>query len=303
MIGETLKLGHQGAQIGRARGRFDFQRGLDRPRESEAVGDGAVAGDAGRESRRLVERRSHHQRLDALVDVAEALLEPNDRFAVSGETEVARLDDAGVHRSDWNLVQALALGGQESIGPRLLVSMIAIAERTPDAPASMVKPRPRVRKTLRDQPVKVMQGAFKPDRRRVQRADRGKRTSRAFDCHNGDLRRLLVEHGHVSGGSLAPQAKQRQVAGRQFRGHGAPAGLAHHDARPGAMSLDFRAVNRVDQGHRAIRAAWRRSETRKRAPAVCRRPRSPPARDGRTLARRRPLLRRWRRAAHRMPRH
>ena len=303
MIGEALEFGHQGAQIGCARRRLDFQRGLDRPRESEAVGDGAVAGDAGREPRRLVERRSRYQRLDALVRIAEALLEPNDRFAVGGETEMAGLDDAGVHWSDRNLVQALALGGQKGIRRRLLVSILAGAERAPRAPASMVKPWPRVRKTLRDQPVKVMQGAFEPDRRRVQRADRGKRTSRTFDRHDGDLRRLLVEHGHVSGGSLAPQAKQRQAAGRQLRGHGAPARLAHHDARPGAMSFDFRAINRVGQGHRAIRAAWRRSGTRKRAPAVCRRPRSTPAPDGRTLARRRPSLRPWRRAARRTRRH
>ena len=97
------------------------------------------------------------------MDVAEALLEPNDRFAVGGETEVAGLDDAGVHRSDRNLVQALALGGQKSIGLRLLISILAGAERAPHAPRSMVKPRPRVRKALRDQPVKVTQGAFQPD--------------------------------------------------------------------------------------------------------------------------------------------
>ena len=42
--------------------------------------------------------------------LTEALFEPHHRFAVSGETEVAWLDDPSVHRSDGNLVNALALG-------------------------------------------------------------------------------------------------------------------------------------------------------------------------------------------------
>ena len=36
MIGEALELRHQRAQPGRARRRFDVQRGLDGPREGEA---------------------------------------------------------------------------------------------------------------------------------------------------------------------------------------------------------------------------------------------------------------------------
>ncbi len=57
-----------------------------------------------------------HQRLDALVDVAQALLQPHHGLAVGGEAEMAGLDDAGVDRADRDLVQALALGRQEGVG-------------------------------------------------------------------------------------------------------------------------------------------------------------------------------------------
>ena len=56
--------------------------------------------------------------VDALVHIAQPLLEPHHGLAVGGEAEMAGLDDAGVHRADRNLVQVLALGGQEGVGSR-----------------------------------------------------------------------------------------------------------------------------------------------------------------------------------------
>ncbi len=61
--------------------------------------------------RAAVSGGARHQRLDALVHVAKALLQPNYRLAVGGKTEMPGLDDAGMNRTDGNLMQALARGG------------------------------------------------------------------------------------------------------------------------------------------------------------------------------------------------
>ena len=64
-----------------------------------------------------LERRAGHQRLDALVHIAQPLFEPHHRLAIRGEAEMARLDDAGMDRADRDLVQALALDRQERTAP------------------------------------------------------------------------------------------------------------------------------------------------------------------------------------------
>ena len=78
-----------------------------------------------------VEVGAGHQPLDALVDVAEPLLEPHDGLAVGGEAEMPGLDDAGMHRADRDLVQALALGRQER-DRRAAASGAALAARRAD---------------------------------------------------------------------------------------------------------------------------------------------------------------------------
>ena len=85
---------------------------LDGSGERDRVGDRAVAGDAAGEASRALERGAGHQRVDALVHVAEPLLQAHHGLAVGGEAEVARLDDAGVHRAHRDLVQALAFRGR-----------------------------------------------------------------------------------------------------------------------------------------------------------------------------------------------
>ena len=49
------------------------------------------------------------------MHVAQALLEPKHLFADDLEAEMARLDDPGVHRTDGNLVDAVALDAHERI--------------------------------------------------------------------------------------------------------------------------------------------------------------------------------------------
>ena len=98
------------------RRRLDAERGLDGAGEGERIGDRAVARDAAGELRRPLEVGAGHQRLDPLVDVAQPLLEADHRLAARGEAEMAGLDDPGMDRPDRNLMQALALGGEEGVG-------------------------------------------------------------------------------------------------------------------------------------------------------------------------------------------
>ena len=83
-------------------------------------------------------RRAGHQRLDALMHVAEPLFEPHHGLAIGGEAEMSRLDDAGMHRADRDLVQAFAFRRQKVIGGRL---PLAPAVRAPSGCCTSQKPR------------------------------------------------------------------------------------------------------------------------------------------------------------------
>ncbi len=96
-------------------GAVDAERGLDRAAKASGIGDGAVAGHAAGELGGMRELGAGHQALDALVDVAQPFLQAHHRLAVGGEAEMPGLDDAGMDRTDRDLVQALALDRQEGI--------------------------------------------------------------------------------------------------------------------------------------------------------------------------------------------
>ena len=117
---------------------FDLKRGLDGLREGKRVSDGAVAGGAARELCALVDACAGHQRLGALVHIAKALFEPHHRLAVGGEAEMPGLDDAGMDRADRDLVQILALDGEERIGPLCLTVLLVGAEGLRHAPKSEI---------------------------------------------------------------------------------------------------------------------------------------------------------------------
>ena len=103
-----------------------------------------------------------------------------------------RLDDAGMHRPDRDLVQAFALHRQERIGGRRL---------------AVIEPRPRVGQADRLQPIQVARGPLQPQRRRVHAAERRESAVGAVAREMNDCR--AVEQGQVRAPRLTPQAQQR----------------------------------------------------------------------------------------------
>src|SRR6266513_6279136 len=128
------------------------------------------------------------------MNIAEALFEPHHRFTVGGKAEMPGLDDAGMHRSDRNLVQAVTFGRQECVGSALRRGGAARAERMLDSPEAEVEPGSRVRQAVWLQPVQVTQRTLQTDCRRVPRADRGKARLRTRNRGDGDLARTVIEH-------------------------------------------------------------------------------------------------------------
>src|SRR4029078_5821221 len=143
MIGQTFELGHQRPQIARARWRHDLHRGLRRLRKRECVSDSAVARGACRKLRNLLKRRPLHERLDALVYPAKALLQPYHVFPVCRKTEMSRLNDAGMHKSNRNLVQSLSCG-REKIVRNWPARGGFFAEWVTNVPEAEIEPRPHL---------------------------------------------------------------------------------------------------------------------------------------------------------------
>src|SRR5437764_906165 len=164
----------------RARRHRDVERGFDRLGERERIGDRAVARGAAGKARRLVDRRAGHELLDALVDITQSLLEPHHRLAVDSEAKVPGLDDAGMHRPDRDLMEALTLGGEEDIRGALGRGRAAGAERMGDAPEAEVEPGARIGKADGLQPVEALNGALEAHGRGMHRAYRRKAPARAF---------------------------------------------------------------------------------------------------------------------------
>ena len=159
--------------------------------------------------------RARHQRLDALVHVAEPLLQPHHVLAIGGEAEMPGLDDAGMHRPDRNLVQAFAFDRQERVRRGRLRGLL-FAERMAHIPKAEIEPGPRVRCAGRLQPEESTDGAFQPDRRRMLRPDARVASIGAGVSDDGDIAGRLVDRRHVHVRRIAPQPEQRALARRQL---------------------------------------------------------------------------------------
>ena len=136
-----------------------------------------------------------HQMVDALMHVAEALFEPNHCFAVSGEAEMAWLDDAGVNRADGNLMQAFAFHRQEWIGGRI---------------CTMIEPRARVGQSDRIKSEQIARRTLQANGGCVKFTNGRVAIVRAVEAEHDNAG---VEHGHVDPARLAPEAEQRCLAG------------------------------------------------------------------------------------------
>ena len=190
------------------------------------------------------------QRLDALVRVAEPLLQPHHGLAVAGEAEMPGLDDAGMHRADRDLVQVLALDRQECIGCRLGAVIAARGACPAGRPVRARTDRAR---------------AFQPDRRRVQPPDR-----RIASVGAGDASATAMPRSASSSAiCTCPGSPQRPSSvSARCRARSAAASHAHRRrARPRPMASTLVSSAGGDGRHGAIRAAPRRAGTRRPAAA------------------------------------
>jgi hypothetical protein len=170
------------------------------------------------------------------VNVAEALFQPHDRFAIGGEAEMPGLDNAGMNRTDRDLVQILAFGRQKGVRRARQWSGAALPERVLHIPETEIEPGPGIGQAHRHHAKEVADGPFQPDGRRMQRPDRGEAPVRARHGDNRKLAYTLGQRRHVYRTRVAPQAKQRPGASRQLVDREAPAILVHNHPRAPAVA-------------------------------------------------------------------
>ena len=115
VVGHPFPFQQQRAQPPRARRRHHAQQRLRGLRVGPREGDGGVARDAPGEAVALGDGERLEALVDALVHVAQALLEAQHLLADDGEAEVAGLDDAGVDGAHRDLVHAVALDAHEVV--------------------------------------------------------------------------------------------------------------------------------------------------------------------------------------------
>ena len=151
VVGDALALQHQRPQQEGARRRRDAAGRLDGRGIGPGVGTGRIAGNAADEPRARRHVVADEQLLDALVLVAEALLEAQHPLADHREAEMARLDDAGMDGADRDLVGALAADLDEVVVARRIGKSDAhaphgvVAQRKPvRRPGAMAQPGPLV---------------------------------------------------------------------------------------------------------------------------------------------------------------
>ena len=165
MIGQPLQLGHQRAQVDpRAAAPSTCKRGFGRLREGKRIGDRAVAGSRARQA-----CAASSSVAPFIRDSMPLCTQPSrcssrtTVFAIGGEAEMSRLDDAGMHRPDRDLMQPLALRPAGICTGAGLRAGPLITERMPHAPKAKIEPGPRDR---------AYPSASSPNRSRIARSSR-----------------------------------------------------------------------------------------------------------------------------------
>jgi hypothetical protein len=190
MIGDALELRHDAAQHGGPRRSVEAERRLDGTREREAERDGRIPRHPRHDARCPGDIDAGQEAVNALVHVAEPLLEARHGLAIRRKAEMAGLDDPGMHRSDRNLVQAVAVHRQEFVVDRIAPRRRrARTERRAQPPLAVIEPGAVVGRVRRPVAVEVADGPFEPDRRQVEPADGWKAFLRDVERNHEGIRR------------------------------------------------------------------------------------------------------------------
>ena len=196
------------------------KRAFDRAGESDRIGDRAVAGGPRRQLR--APRSSEAPAISASTPLWTYPSLSSRRTIVSPpavKSKMPGLDDAGMHGADRNLMQPLALGGEESVGRNVSGRRRSRAERREDRPTSMVQPRPRIRRAdrahSRTNPVsRAPGGSPEHDRRRPMETFPLSQTKLAMAISP----RCSVEQRHMDHAGVAPQSGKGPEAVAQADG-------------------------------------------------------------------------------------
>ena len=170
VVRDAFALEQQRAQPERPFGHFARRGGLQRHGIGPGKCHAAVAGDARREPGPFLQRQRFEAFLDAFMRVPKALFQPQDALADHREAEMPGLDDAGMHRTDGDLVHPLALDRNEGIAwiarrEARVERHIAAQGESVLAPCPMPQPAARVTHSSA-QPHQIRDRALHPARGR-----------------------------------------------------------------------------------------------------------------------------------------
>jgi hypothetical protein len=140
------------------------------------------------------------------VHIAEPLFEAHHGLAVRGEAEMARLDDAGMHRTHRDLVQSLPAHRQEGVVGRIAQRrVLRSAERRGYAPGAVVEPRALVGTAFRIDAVEIADGPLQPQRWRMRLPDRGKGAARQYERHHNGRAAFALAQREMHRFRIAPE--------------------------------------------------------------------------------------------------
>ena len=126
------------------------------------------------------ETGARQARLDALVRVAEALLQAHHGLAACREAKVTGLDDAGMDRADRNLVQARPLGLEEAVRRATALREAArCASGACSGQRSVIEPRPPIGQPDHLDAEQIGDRALEAQRGRMEYRERGRGACRA----------------------------------------------------------------------------------------------------------------------------
>ncbi len=168
---------------------------------------------------RRLDGRAAREPLDALVQIAEPLLQPHHRLAAGVEAEMAGLDDSGMNRPDRNLVQRRPLGAAKGIGRQRRRAGGGAAERRDEIEFSVIEPGPRVGRPLGRQAVQIRKRTLQPDRAGVRDANGREAALGAGKAQDADIGIGKREAGRAF---VAPEVDEARLAGGEPAGRFGP---------------------------------------------------------------------------------